>query len=351
MDYSVESVSKTDKRMNLAIDKLLKEEEILRDENLEYTCMIGDEFGKPIATGSCFANTLRCLAVDKRYQGQGLLNLLIRHLIEYQLNRGNMHLFIYTKNRESAVFKDLGFYEIARVDGMLSFLENKKSGFSDYIKKLKKESPISDMEGKSAGAVVMNANPFTLGHQFLLEEAAKRCDFLHLFIVSEDSSLFPFSLRQELIKRGTSHIKNIVCHESGPYMISHNTFPSYFLKEKTVICEAHAKLDINLFEKIAKELGITYRFVGEEKSSSVTAVYNRVMLESLSKGAVKGVEIPRKKVGADIISASRVRQYIHEGELENVRRYVPESTWEYLISPEAKDLIKSIKEAENVVHY
>ncbi|EFA28598.1 ABC transporter, ATP-binding protein, partial [Haemophilus influenzae HK1212] len=38
------------------------------------------------------------------------------------------------------------------------------------------------------GSIVMNANPFTLGHRYLIEQALQQCDHLHLFIVGEDAS-------------------------------------------------------------------------------------------------------------------------------------------------------------------
>ena len=89
----------------------------------------------------------------------------------------------------------------------------------------------------------MNANPFTLGHQYLVETAAASCDLLHLFIVSEDSSLVPFSVRKKLVMEGTAHLSNICYHESGPYIISSATFPSYFQKDETAVIESHARLD------------------------------------------------------------------------------------------------------------
>jgi [citrate (pro-3S)-lyase] ligase len=253
--------------------------------------------------------------------------------------------------REACFFQDLGFYEIANVDGMITFLENRKNGFPNYLNSLKRESHDVESLGKQVGAVVMNANPFTMGHLFLVEEAAKKCEILHVFVVSEDCSMFPFSVRQDLVKKGTAHLKNVICHASGPYIISQGTFPSYFLKEEAVVCEAHAKLDIAIFEIIARELGITNRFVGEEKKSMVTSMYNRVMLEQLNKVGIKAEEIPRKKINEEVISASKVRQWIHDGQLESVCPFVPKTTWEYLYSEEARPVLEAIQKAQDVIHY
>ena len=164
--------------------------------------------------------------------------------------------------------------------------------------------------------------------------------------------MFPIFLsEQDLVKKGTAHLKNVICHASGPYIISQGTFPSYFLKEEAVVCEAHAKLDIAIFEIIARELGITNRFVGEEKKSMVTSMYNRVMLEQLNKVGIKAEEIPRKKINEEVISASKVRQWIHDGQLESVCPFVPKTTWEYLYSEEARPVLEAIQKAQDVIHY
>ena len=49
------------------------------------------------------------------------------------------------------------------------------------------------------GALVMNCNPFTLGHQYLVEYAASKVAKLYLFVVEEDKSEFPFADRIELV--------------------------------------------------------------------------------------------------------------------------------------------------------
>ena len=69
-------------------------------------------------------------------------------------------------------------------------------------------------EGNKIAAIVMNANPFTLGHLHLVEKASKENDILHLFIVSEDKSIIPFNERKQLIMEGTSHLKNIIYYIS-----------------------------------------------------------------------------------------------------------------------------------------
>ena len=80
------------------------------------------------------------MAVDGRHQGEGLLNLLVLHLTEYQMERGRTRLFVCTKTGAAPFFKDLGFYEVAQATGRAAFLENRKNRFANYIKKLQEET-------------------------------------------------------------------------------------------------------------------------------------------------------------------------------------------------------------------
>ena len=223
-DYIITQIRQADKYGNHLVDELLAAEGIRRDANLDYTCGMYDDEMNLIATGSCFGNTLRCMAVSHTHQGEGLMNSIVSHLIEVQFSRENTHLFLYTKCDSARFFGDLGFYEIARINGQIVFMENKRTGFSSYLNSLEKQKE----SAPRIAALVMNANPFTLGHQYLVEKAASENDILHLFIVSEDASLVPFSVRKKLVMEGTAHLKNIRYHDSGPYIISNATFPSYF---------------------------------------------------------------------------------------------------------------------------
>lgn len=335
-----------DKATLAQVDALLQQEGITRDGNLDYIAAMLDEEGNVIATGSCFGQTLRCFAVSTEHQGEGLLNQIISHLMEYQLSRGNSHLFLYTKVKTAKFFESLGFYEIARVEGTLVFMENRRSGFSGYLKNLEKTA----RPGLSA-AIVMNANPFTLGHQYLVETAAAQCDTLHLFVLSEDASLVPFPVRKELVRRGTEHLKNVVLHDSGPYMISNATFPSYFLKDAAAVIQGHAKLDLAVFARIAQALGVTVRYVGEEPNSQVTGIYNSIMEQSLPKYGIACRVIPRKASEGKAISASTVRKALQAGDWETLKTLVPQTTLDYFTSPQAEPVLEVIRKADNVVHY
>ena len=346
-DYIITQIRQADKYGNHLVDELLAAEGIRRDANLDYTCGMYDDEMNLIATGSCFGNTLRCMAVSHTHQGEGLMNSIVSHLIEVQFSRGNTHLFLYTKCDSARFFGDLGFYEIARINGQIVFMENKRTGFSSYLNSLEKQKE----SAPRIAALVMNANPFTLGHQYLVEKAASENDILHLFIVSEDASLVPFSVRKKLVMEGTAHFKNIRYHDSGPYIISNATFPSYFQKDEQAVIESHAMLDLTVFTKIASALGINRRYVGEEPTSLVTGIYNQIMSEKLPENGIECVIVPRKENKGAVISASTVRQALKEENWPLLEELVPETTLNYFKSPDARPVIDKIQTSENVIHY
>lgn len=355
-EYSISEVWPEDKGAMRQIDALLEREGIRRDKNLDYTCAMYDENYQIIATGSCFGCTLRCFAVSSDHQGEGLLNSVVSHLIDYQFSRGNYRLFLYTKSASARFFASLGFYPIAEVPGTLVFMENSRSGFAEYLTRLKKETTkageqLEQGPGERAGALVMNANPFTLGHQYLVEHAAAKCSVLHLFMVSEDASLVPFAVRARLIREGTAHLKNIVYHESGPYIISNATFPSYFLRDEEHVITTHAQLDLAVFSKIAEALGINCRYVGEEPTSLVTGIYNQIMAAQLPQAGISCEIVPRKEIDGQPISASTVRTLLKEGNLAAFERLVPKSTADYFESPAAEPVLSRIRAAKETVHY
>ena len=374
-DYYISQISHTDKTAIQGVTALLNAEGIRLDANLDYTCGMYDDEMNIIATGSCFGNTLRCLAVSSEHQGEGLMNQIISHLIEVQFERGNTHLFLYTKCSSAKFFGDLGFYEIARIDGQIVFMENRRTGFKNYLKKLEESSalqlqtltkdtsantatlqsdnalPDTSTADRKIAALIMNANPFTLGHQYLVEKAARENDLLHLFIVSEDASLVPFKVRKQLVMEGTAHLDNICYHDSGPYIISNATFPSYFQKDENAVIESHALLDLTVFTEIARTLGINRRYVGEEPTSLVTGIYNQIMSEKLPENNIECVIVPRKTDGEKAISASTVRQAIKDNDMDTLKKLVPESTLRYFESEKANEVIARIRNEENVIHY
>ena len=174
---------------------------------------------------------------------------------------------------------------------------------------------------------------------------------LHLFVVSEDASLVPFAVRKRLVAEGVKHLPNVVLHDSGPYIISNATFPSYFLKDEAAVIDGHARLDLAVFTKIAKALNITARYVGEEPTSQVTGLYNQIMCQQLPKAGIDCIVVPRKEAGGKAISASTVRQCLQSGDWDTLETLLPQTSLDYFRSPEAAPVLERIRKAGNVVHY
>lgn len=344
--YHDSLLSPGDRRAQQALDALLAKAGLVRDTRPDETVGIYDEDYRLIASGMIRDNTLRCIAVDPDRQGEGLMATLMTALLERQAARGHRHVFLYTKPESAPQFREVGFHEIAHVPGLLTFMENRRGAFGMFLGAL---SAVEPRDGVIA-SVVMNANPFTRGHQHLLEHAAAENDRVRCFVVSEDISLVPFADRITLVRSGTAHLPNVTVHPSGNYIISSATFPAYFLKEERVVTQTQARLDIAVFARIAAAMGITRRYIGEEPFSEITGLYNGVMQSELPAHGIECVLIPRREDGGVAISASNVRQLIHDGRMDAIRPLVPESTWAYFDTEAGRETIQRIRAAERVRH-
>jgi [citrate (pro-3S)-lyase] ligase len=333
-------------RENEQLNELLAREGMRRDANLDFTIGIYDSDDNLIATGSCSANTIRCVAVSGARQGGGLLGTIISRLLERLSDKGVTHVFLYTKQDKVRYFGDMGFYEIASGLNLVTFMENRRDGFASFLHELS-----AYREDGTSSALVMNCNPFTLGHRYLIERASSESHSVQLFVVSEDASFFPFEDRYELVRQGVSDLPNVTLRQTRSYMISSAVFPSYFLKDDDEAVVAQARLDLNIFEKIASVMGITARYVGTEPFSGVTGLYNSIMREELPKSGIECIEAERAQLNGKPISASRVRQAIQAGDWDTVRSMVPKSTYDYLETERGRKVIKRIKEAASVVHH
>ncbi|MDE7177471.1 MAG: adenylyltransferase/cytidyltransferase family protein [Lachnospiraceae bacterium] len=181
------------------------------------------------------------------------------------------------------------------------------------------------------GAIVMNCNPFTLGHRYLIEQAIKQIDHLIIFVVEEDKSVFTFKERFAMVVEGTKDIKNLTVVPSGNFILSQTTFPEYFLKIEDEDIVHNVEYDITLFaEQIAPKLNITYRFVGEELEDRVTNEYNAAMKRILPEHGIHIVEIPRMMNSEQIISASSVRAKLSDGVNTDIDNLIPQTTKEIL---------------------
>lgn len=214
-------------------------------------------------------------------------------------------------------------------------LENDK----DFIKQLYVNRYFSNFDPSlygTIGSIVMNCNPFTFGHRYLIETALREVDFLIIFVVEEDLSLFSFPERFSMVHKGTADLANVMVVPSGQFILSRRTFPEYFRKETDAEIIENTESDIRLFAKeIAPRLGITHRFVGEELEDEVTNTYNQAMKRILPAYDIQLVEIPRRRNGAEVISASRVRKCIEQGNLEELENLIPETTRQTLFYEDA----------------
>ncbi len=317
------------KKKSLEVEEFLNKENLKFLKSIDFTiCVYNNK--DLIATGSLDGYTLKCFAIRSDYRKKGISSKIVQLLTEKAFERGESHLFIYTKPENVELFKSLGYHELINIPNLVSLLENKRNGISTYINNLKKESYL---QGDKVAALVMNCNPFTKGHRYLIEKASKENDVVHLFILTEDKSEFSSEDRLNMVKLGTYDLKNVIVHKSGRYIISEATFPSYFIKEQKNITKAHAYLDLTLFSKyIGEALNIKARYVGEEPFSSLTNDYNHYMKEILPKYNIQVFEISRLKENGQFISASNVRKLLKESNLDEVKNLVPKTTFEYLLN-------------------
>lgn len=216
-----------------------------------------------------------------------------------------------------------------------TFKNNKElEKYKDYLKSLR----IEDYMNRNVGAIVMNCNPFTRGHKYLIEESTKKVDTLYIFVVEEDRSFFPFEERLKLVKKGTADLDNVIVIPSGKFIISAVTFPGYFYKDNNNTANVDCANDIDIFGRhIAPILNIKCRFVGEEPFDLVTRKYNEVMAEMLPTYGIDFDVIERLKEDNEAVSASKVRKLLNAGEYEVLKRLVPDVTYEYLMKKFVKD--------------
>lgn len=293
------------------------------DDDVQQTVLVWDG-DTLVATGSRHGNLLKCISVAPSHQGEGLLGTVLTALRQDAFLAGFSHLFLYTKPVNASLFTPLFFYPVAQTGDVL-LMEDLPGGIGSFLKALPKPSV------KDTGAAVMNCDPFTLGHQYLIETAAKESEHLYIFVLSEDKGGFSAADRLEMVKQGTAHIPNVTVLPTGPYLISHATFPTYFLKNRDQATEIHCQLDVEIFARyFAPAFGITRRFVGTEPLSALTAQYNAVLKDALPHRGISVVEIPRLTVDGMPISASAARAAWAAKDWEILQKLLPSTTLDYL---------------------
>ena len=308
----------------------------LRLEEVDLYRAILDGDGRIIAGGGLSRDIIKCIAVTEEARCAGLSAPLISQLISEAAQRGFTNVKVFTKPENRTVFESMGFRLLALAPKAI-LLENGQ-GLDAYCRYLRSH--------RAQGVIVMNANPFTLGHQYLLEQAAvalsgdmhssipisvrwEESRRITVIPVKEDRSRFPYFGRLEMIRKGCEGLVDVV--DGSDYQISAATFPTYFLKDLSDAAETQMRLDLDLFGRhIAPALGAKVRFVGSEPDDPLTARYNALMKEMLPSYGVQVVEVPRLCDAEGAVSASRVRACLANGEYKVAAALTPRTTHPYL---------------------
>lgn len=327
-----------------------------------YVVVTRDEDGDEIlAGGGLDGNVIKCVAVSESARSEGLMNILVSRLIAIAREEGRESVKAFTKPENEGIFKSLGFTLLASSPKAI-LMENGSGGLPEYRKYLESLA----RPGRN-GAIVMNANPFTKGHRYLVEQAASQVDNLYMIVVKEDRSRFPYAERKAMIDAGCAGLDNVVVCEGSDYAISAATFPTYFLKKLDDATDTQIALDLDLFvNHIAKPLGVTVRFAGSEPEDALTRRYNELMAEILpgtsvavvrqdhqpdselvegsavrqARRPIDFVEIPRLEQKGKPLSATSLRRALDKGGFKEAMEYIPKSTIPYLVADLAERALR-----------
>jgi [citrate (pro-3S)-lyase] ligase len=297
-----------------------------------------------VAAGAREGNILKMIAVEPSRQSGALLGEVVSELIRLGYEAGHDAFFVFTNPRNAASFQALNF--IPLVHHPKTILLEYGGGLGRYL-----EAHRSLVRNGENGAVVVNCNPFTLGHRYLIEEAARRVDTLYVFVVREDRSAFPFEARIRLVREGVTDLDNAVVLESSSYAVSGITFPTYFLKEEDSAAEIQMEVDLMLFGRhLAPFFNIRRRFIGTEPYCRTTRLYSEAMERILPRYGVETVQLERSREGEGVVSAFRVREALRKEAYETVRKLVPHSTLRFILSEEGKKIRNRLASSDRRRH-
>ena len=356
-----QTLNPTTPRQRQRIEAFLKRNG-LRFDDMHYYAAITDDDGEMIAGGGLKGNVIKCVAVDDAHKGEAIANTLISHLIAHANEEGHSNVMLFTKPKNRQLFESLSFRLLAEAPEAV-LMETGIGGINNTVEQLKKIKERGEVckennqgckkEEKTnlnitthqhlnpstpqplttttplRGVVVMNCNPFTLGHRYLIEQAAKQVERLFVMVVREDCSLFAYAERKAMVEQGVTHLENVTVIDGSEYAISQATFPTYFLKRLDDAADTQMLLDLDLFRRhIAPALGTTVRFVGTEPTDRLTRRYNQLMHEVLADVR----ETARLEKKGNAVSASRVRKAMEQGDMSTIRQLVPPTTLPYIIA-------------------
>ncbi len=200
------------------------------------------------------------------------------------------------------------------------------NAYAKYIEQFKCDEHI-----KTKGAVVLNANPCTLGHMYLIKEALQRVDFLYIFLVEECIGNMPYMDREYMLKESLKYNKRVRVIRGGSIMTSEKVFPEYFNKS-TEPSKINLVLTHKVFGKIVGSiLGVTYRFFGTEPKDKVTRALNESASEILPKYGIQPIFIERMSIDGKNISANNARDLFYSKQYTDLAKIVPLSTFRRLL--------------------
>lgn len=317
--------------------------EYLKINSVDYdlpdkTFIIRDE-GQIIATGSADGNILKYFFSKDEYQGQGLMGIIYNSLLNHLLENNYNSFFVFTTPCNKNIFLSLGLKEVHSTARVSLF----EGGFYNYEKWMTSvKNNVMTKQG-IRGTIVVNCNPMTLGHKYLIDKALEKVDELLVFVVEEDSSIFPFKDRFNIVKSELADYKNVTVIKGGPYIISRGTFPTYFIKKKDEMLDIYTELDGSIFaKKIAQDLEIDKRFFGEEPIDLVTLNYNNTLKRILEDSSINVEIIKRKQLDNTIISASYIRALLKKNKIQEAYKFLPNATIEYLQSNDGKMIVEKL---------
>lgn len=357
----IQTLNPATPRQRQRIEAFLKRN-ALRIDDMNYYAAVLDDDGEMIAGGGLKDDVIKCVAVDDAHKGEAIANTLVSHLISHANQEGYGCIKLFTKPKNRQLFESLSFRLLAEAPEAI-LMETGIGGISNTVealKKIKEESEKYKEYNKECkedskecrentsylttspphlltttmqptGCIVMNCNPFTLGHRYLVESASRMVEHLFVIVVREDRSAFSYQERMAMVTAGTADLKNVTVCDGNEYAISNTTFPTYFLKRLDDAADTQMLLDLDLFRRhIAPALGAEVRFVGTEPTDELTRRYNELMMKSLGKDHV--VQIPRLENGGVAVSASRVRRAMDSNSLKEAAQLVPPTTLPYIIA-------------------
>ena len=344
-------------RQRRQIETFLQANGLRYDDVDYYAALVDESSDEMIAGGGLKGCVIKCVAVADGHKGEAVANVIVSHLLAKANEDGYQCVKLYTKPHNRQLFESLSFRLIAEapnailmetgVGGIRSYelrIRNDELGVrNDELRVTNDELRVKNDElgvtsdelriksvRKPIGAIVMNANPFTLGHRFLVEQSSELVERLYVVVVREDCSMFSYSERKAMVIQGVRDIGNVVVVDGSDYAVSAATFPTYFLKQISDATDTQITLDLDIYRRrIAPALGATVRFFGSEPTDPLTRRYNELMHQQLGEDHVH--EIQRKQQDGSPISASRVRKAMLEGRLWDAIQMVPPTTIPYII--------------------